>query len=110
MATGTSFPLAISPSEARVAPGTTQQFTASGPAVWRVNGILGGYTGAGSKTVLPSEASAKLTFRLVAGQNPNRIVKAFRTFVKSQLPADCKARFVSHGGSGAADSGRARHD
>jgi acetylornithine deacetylase/succinyl-diaminopimelate desuccinylase-like protein len=67
-----------------------------------VNGILGGYTGAGSKTVLPAQASAKLTFRLVAGQNPNKIVKAFRAFVKAQLPADCKARFVSQGGSGAA--------
>ena len=67
-----------------------------------VNGILGGYTGAGSKTVLPSQASAKLTFRLVAGQNPAKIVKAFRAFVKAQLPADCKASFVSHGGSGAA--------
>ncbi len=67
-----------------------------------VNGIIGGYTGAGSKTVLPSQASAKLTFRLVAGQNPNRIVKAFRAFVKALLPADCKATFISHGGSGAA--------
>jgi acetylornithine deacetylase/succinyl-diaminopimelate desuccinylase-like protein len=66
-----------------------------------VNGILGGYTGAGSKTVLPAEATAKLTFRLVAGQKPSSIAKAFRAFVKTRLPPDCKARFVSHGGGAA---------
>ncbi len=66
-----------------------------------VNGIFGGYTGAGGKTVLPAEATAKLSFRLVAGQNPARISRAFRAFVKTQLPQDCKARFVSHGGGAA---------
>jgi YD repeat-containing protein len=35
-------PLTVTPAEAKVAPGRTQQFTASGPAVWKVNGILGG--------------------------------------------------------------------
>jgi acetylornithine deacetylase/succinyl-diaminopimelate desuccinylase-like protein len=63
-----------------------------------VNGIYGGYRGPGSKTVLPAEATAKLTFRLVAGQNPKRVRKAFRDFVTSRLPADCKARFNGSGG------------
>jgi acetylornithine deacetylase/succinyl-diaminopimelate desuccinylase-like protein len=62
------------------------------------NGILGGYTGAGSKTVLPAKAMAKLTFRLVAGQNPRKVRKAFRDFVKARLPADCKVSFISQGG------------
>ncbi len=63
-----------------------------------VNGIWGGYQGAGSKTVLPAEANAKLTFRLVAGQDPRAIRKAFRAFVRERLPPDCMATFVSQGG------------
>jgi acetylornithine deacetylase/succinyl-diaminopimelate desuccinylase-like protein len=64
------------------------------------NGIYGGYRGAGTKTVLPAEASAKLTFRLVEGQNPRKIRRAFRAFVKSRLPKDCRARFSGgHGDS-----------
>ena len=63
-----------------------------------INGIYGGYRGAGSKTVLPAEATAKLTFRLVEGQNPKKIRAAFRAFVKQRLPKDCKARFLDYGG------------
>jgi acetylornithine deacetylase/succinyl-diaminopimelate desuccinylase-like protein len=63
-----------------------------------VNGIFGGYTGAGTKTVLPAKATAKLSFRLVAGQKPQLIRKAFQRFVKERLPADCKASFASFGG------------
>jgi acetylornithine deacetylase/succinyl-diaminopimelate desuccinylase-like protein len=63
-----------------------------------VNGIVGGYTGPGSKTVLPSEASAKFTFRLVQGQDPRAIRRAFHTHVRSLLPPDCRASFVSSGG------------
>jgi acetylornithine deacetylase/succinyl-diaminopimelate desuccinylase-like protein len=64
-----------------------------------VNGIIGGYTGAGSKTVIPAQASAKFSFRLVGKQNPEAIRCAFREFVRKQLPADCKAEFLSHGAS-----------
>ena len=64
-----------------------------------VNGIVGGYTGAGSKTVLPAQASAKVSFRLVGRQDPDRIRESFRTFVRERLLPDCRVEFVSHGGS-----------
>ena len=64
-----------------------------------INGIVGGYTGEGSKTVIPAEASAKVSFRLVEGQQPEKIRKAFRDFVTSQLPADCTAEFLDHAGA-----------
>jgi acetylornithine deacetylase/succinyl-diaminopimelate desuccinylase-like protein len=63
-----------------------------------INGIYAGYTGAGSKTVLPAEAMAKLTFRLVGRQTPARIRKGLREFVKARLPADCRVRYKSEGG------------
>ncbi len=66
-----------------------------------VNGVVGGYTGRGSKTVLPAQASAKFSFRLVGTQDPQKIVEQFRAFVLERLPADVKAEFVSHGASGA---------
>jgi acetylornithine deacetylase/succinyl-diaminopimelate desuccinylase-like protein len=66
-----------------------------------VNGISGGYTGQGSKTVLPAQASAKFSFRLVGKQDPERIRDNFRAFVRARLAADCRAQFISHGASGA---------
>jgi acetylornithine deacetylase/succinyl-diaminopimelate desuccinylase-like protein len=61
-----------------------------------INGIIGGYTGEGSKTVIPSEASAKVSFRLVGNQDPDKIRDSFRAFVRARLPRDCKAEFISH--------------
>ncbi|MGE3874595.1 MAG: M20/M25/M40 family metallo-hydrolase [Parvibaculaceae bacterium] len=62
-----------------------------------VNGIWGGYMGAGTKTVIPSQAHAKLTFRLVGKQNPRKILKAFRAFARAEVPKDCKIDFAAYG-------------
>ncbi len=66
-----------------------------------VNGIWGGYTGDGFKTVLPSAAHAKISFRLVGTQDPDAIRAAFRAWVQAQLPADCSVAFHGHGNSAA---------
>lgn len=63
------------------------------------NGIIGGYTGAGFKTVIAGEASAKVSFRLVHSQDPAAIREAFRAFVRQRVPADCSVEFHPHGGS-----------
>ena len=64
-----------------------------------VNGISGGYTGEGFKTVLPAQASAKISFRLVHGQDPLKLRKAFCAYVEAQLPEDCTVSFTHHGAS-----------
>lgn len=64
-----------------------------------VNGIVGGYTGDGFKTVIPSKASAKVSFRLVGDQNPEFVRDRFRAFVRERIPADCSVEFRSHGAS-----------
>jgi len=63
------------------------------------NGISGGYTGQGFKTVLPSMASCKISFRLVGKQDPLKIRTSFRHYIESNLPADCTAEFSDHGAS-----------
>ncbi len=66
---------------------------------FEVNGIFGGYTGDGFKTVIPGKAHAKVSFRLVGQQDPVAIRAAFRDFVRARLPADCTVAFTAHGGS-----------
>jgi acetylornithine deacetylase/succinyl-diaminopimelate desuccinylase-like protein len=63
-----------------------------------INGIWGGYTGAGGKTVIPSKAHAKLTFRLVSKQNPKAILAAFQRFARQQMPKDAVITFSGKGG------------
>lgn len=64
-----------------------------------VNGITGGYTGEGFKTVIAAKASAKVSFRLVGEQDPAKIRESFRAYVRSHIPGDCSVEFHEHGGS-----------
>jgi acetylornithine deacetylase/succinyl-diaminopimelate desuccinylase-like protein len=63
------------------------------------NGISGGYTGEGFKTVLPAKAHAKISCRLVGKQDPKKIRESLRKFIRDNLPADCEVEFKPHGGS-----------
>lgn len=62
-----------------------------------INGIYGGYTGKGAKTVITTHASAKVSFRLVPNQDPAKITREFEKWVREQLPADCNLDFTDHG-------------
>jgi acetylornithine deacetylase/succinyl-diaminopimelate desuccinylase-like protein len=64
-----------------------------------VNGIAGGYAGEGFKTVLPSKAVAKVSFRLVGDQDPVAIQKSFYKHIEDRLPADCTVSFKTKDGS-----------
>ena len=66
-----------------------------------INGIIGGYTGEGAKTVIPGEASAKVSFRLVGDQDPIKVRDNFRAFVRERMPSDCKVEFGNFGLGGA---------
>ena len=64
-----------------------------------INGMWGGYTGDGFKTVIPAKASAKISFRLVGDQDPHKIQEAFRAHVRARVPADCTVTFENQGAS-----------
>lgn len=55
-----------------------------------LNGLFGGYTGAGAKTVIPAKASAKLSFRLVPGQDVRRIKEGMKAFLDARIAEDCR--------------------
>lgn len=57
-----------------------------------VHGIAGGFTGAGAKTVIPATATAKVSFRLVPNQTPEKVAEAFRAFVAANTPIGCKTK------------------
>ena len=63
------------------------------------NGIIGGYTGKGFKTVIAAEASPRSRSASCTSRIPDKIRAAFRAFVRERLPADCSAEFEPHGGS-----------
>ena len=60
-----------------------------------INGMWGGYTGAGGKTVIASEASAKISFRLVPGQDPDEVFEQFQRFVAERLPPGAAVEYES---------------
>jgi acetylornithine deacetylase/succinyl-diaminopimelate desuccinylase-like protein len=63
-----------------------------------VNGIWGGYTGEGAKTVLPSKAFAKISMRLVPHQNSDEIAAIFQQHFESIAPASVKVKVTPHHG------------
>jgi acetylornithine deacetylase/succinyl-diaminopimelate desuccinylase-like protein len=63
-----------------------------------VNGIWGGYTGVGAKTVLPSKANAKISMRLVPGQDWRKISELFAAHFKNLAPKSVKVTVVAHHG------------
>ncbi len=64
------------------------------------NGIWGGFTEEGAKTVLPSKATAKISMRLVPNQDPDKIAKEFEKYVKTLVPKSVKIKVTNmHGGS-----------
>jgi acetylornithine deacetylase/succinyl-diaminopimelate desuccinylase-like protein len=65
------------------------------------NGIVGGYTGEGSKTVIAAQASAKVSFRLVGEQDPQKVASAFAAFVRERIPADCTVEILDHSAAAA---------
>ncbi|MFM0736119.1 dipeptidase [Paraburkholderia xenovorans] len=60
-----------------------------------VNGLYGGYTGFGGKTIVPCEATAKISARVVSGQDPRSVLDAVLSHLKKQCPADCALEVVA---------------
>ncbi|MEX0718675.1 MAG: dipeptidase [Planctomycetaceae bacterium] len=63
-----------------------------------VNGIIGGYTGPGPKTIVPSRASAKISCRLVPNQNPQKIAASLEAYLQSRLPPGARMTFREYHG------------
>jgi len=76
---------------------TTIERTGIRPTL-ELNGIWGGYTGEGSKTVLPSKASAKISMRLVPNQSSDKITKLFTDHFKKIAPPSVTVKVTPHHG------------
>ena len=63
-----------------------------------VNGLWGGHTGPGGKTIIPKAAHAKLSFRLVADQEPAKVIESLRTYVAANVPNGIVATVTGRGG------------
>ncbi|MBW8486318.1 dipeptidase [Actinomadura parmotrematis] len=63
-----------------------------------VNGMWGGHTGPGGKTIVPRSAHAKLSFRLVAGQDPVKVQAQFEKWVEANTPPGVRAQVTIPGG------------
>lgn len=75
---------------------TTQERNWIRPTL-ELNGIWGGFQGKGTKTVIPSKAHAKITCRLVANQNPQKIFQAIKAHVEAHTPPGVQLRVESQG-------------
>ncbi len=64
-----------------------------------INGIWGGYQGEGAKTVLPAQAGAKFSFRLVPNQDPNKVAAALESMLRQNCPPGISMKLISHHGS-----------
>ncbi|HUS96605.1 MAG TPA: M20/M25/M40 family metallo-hydrolase, partial [Hyphomicrobiaceae bacterium] len=74
------------------------------------NGISGGYQGAGSKTIVPAQASVKITCRLVPGQDPDVVLANLQAHIKAALPSDCRTEFLyAHGNAAIGFDTDSRH-
>jgi acetylornithine deacetylase/succinyl-diaminopimelate desuccinylase-like protein len=77
---------------------TTLERTWARPT-FEVNGLLSGFTGEGAKTVLPAVAMAKVSMRLVANQDPDKIARLFEDYVKKVTPRTVELKVTRmHGG------------
>src|SRR3954465_7335157 len=66
---------------------------------FEVNGLLGGFTGEGAKTVIPAVAMAKVSMRLVPDQDPDKMAKLFEDYVKKVAPKTVEVKVTRmHGG------------
>ena len=66
---------------------------------FEVNGILGGFTGEGAKTVIPAVAMAKVSMRLVPNQDPDKVAGQFEAYVKKVAPKSVEVKVTRmHGG------------
>jgi len=63
-----------------------------------INGIVGGYTGHGAKTVIPSRAGAKISCRLVDDQDPETITRSLFSWLEERTPDGCRWELHDHGG------------
>jgi acetylornithine deacetylase/succinyl-diaminopimelate desuccinylase-like protein len=87
---------------------TTREQLTLRPAL-DVNGLWGGYTGAGSKTIVPNEGHAKLSVRVVPGQDPVRVIDAVRAHLAAHCPAGVALSFKRIGGGSPASTLAADH-
>lgn len=76
---------------------TTLERTGIRPTL-ELNGIWGGYTGEGSKTVLPAKAFAKISMRLVPNQSSEKITKIFQDHFEKIAPSSVKVKVMPHHG------------
>jgi len=74
---------------------TTQERTWRRPTL-EINGITGGYQGEGAKTIIPSWATCKITMRLVANQDPHKIIKSAAKKIKELAPKGVTVEVFEH--------------